>query len=125
MGAARTLDFTEPVAVVLMGILAHVDSYDRARAIVGHLLDAVPPGSYLVVRDGTDTDAAYQEAIGRYNHSGAVPYHLRSPEQIAGYFDGLELVEPGVVSCPLWRPQTMDIGSPVELAVLGGVGRKR
>jgi hypothetical protein len=123
--AGRTLDLTEPVAIVLMGILAHVDSYDRALAIVKQLLDAVPSGSYLVVRDGTDTDAAYREAIGRYNQSGAVPYNLRSPEQIAGYLDGLDLVEPGVVSCPLWRPQTMDIGTPVELAVLGGIGRKR
>lgn len=123
-GAARTLDLTKPVAIVLMGILAHVDEYDDALAIVGRLIDAVPSGSYLVVRDGTDTDAAYREAINRYNQSGAVPYNLRSPEQIAGYFTKLELVEPGVVSCPLWRPESMDIGTPTELAVLGAVARK-
>ncbi|MGI8331384.1 SAM-dependent methyltransferase [Actinomadura scrupuli] len=123
-GAARTLDLTQPVAIVLMGILAHIGDYDQARSIVRHLLDAVPPGSYLVVRDGADTDPAYAEAIRRYNESGAVPYHLRSPEQIAGYLDGLELVEPGVVSCPLWRPDTTDLGNPIELAVIGAVGRK-
>jgi hypothetical protein len=122
--AARTLDLTQPVAIVLMGILAHIGDYDEARSIVKRLLAAVPSGSYLVVRDGADTNTAYREAISRYNNSGAVPYHLRSPEQIAGYLDGLELVEPGVVSCPFWRPETTDIGTPIELAVLGAVGRK-
>jgi len=122
--AAKTLDLSEPVAIVLMGILAHIEEYDRALAIVRELMDAVPSGSYLVVRDGTNTNASYSEAISRYNQSGAVPYHLRSPEEIAGYLDGLELVEPGLVSCPLWRPDTMDIGTPVELAVLGAIGRK-
>jgi S-adenosyl methyltransferase len=123
-GAARTLDLTQPVGVVLMGILAHISDYDQARSIVKRLLDAVPSGSYLVVRDGANTNEAYERAIRRYNDSGAVPYHLRSPEQIARYLDGLELVEPGVVSCPLWRPETADIGTPIELAVLGAVGRK-
>ena len=122
--AAKTLDLTEPVAIVLMGILAHIDDYDRALAIVRQLMDAVPSGSYLVVRDGADTNDAYCEAIAGYNRSGAVPYNLRSPEQIAGYLDGLELVEPGLVSCPLWRPDTTDIGTPVEQAVLGAIARK-
>jgi hypothetical protein len=122
--AAKTLDLARPVAIVLMGILAHIDEHGRAVEIVRCLMDAIPSGSYLVVRDGTDTDPAYLEAITRYNKSGAVPYNLRSPEQIAAYFDGLELVEPGLVSCPLWRPDTMDIGTPVELAVLGAIARK-
>jgi hypothetical protein len=122
--AAVTLDLTQPVAIVLMGILAHVESYDRALEIVRHLMDAVPSGSYLVIRDGADTNAAYSEAISRYNQSGAVPYNLRTPDQIAGYLEGLELVEPGLVSCPLWRPDTTDIGTPLELAVLGAIGRK-
>jgi hypothetical protein len=123
-GAARTLDLTEPVAIVLMGVLAHIDDYDEALSIVRRLLDAVPSGSHLVIRDGADTDEPYNEAIRRYNESGAVPYNLRTPEQIAGYFEGVELVDPGLVSCPLWRPETTDIGTPTELAVLGAVGRK-
>jgi hypothetical protein len=122
--AAKTLDLTHPVAIVLMGILAHIEEHERALAIVRHLMSAVPPGSYLVIRDGTDTNTAYQQAITRYNASGAVPYHLRSPEQIAAYLEGLELTPPGLVSCPLWRPDTTDIGTPVELAVLGAVARK-
>ena len=59
-----------------------------------------------------------------YNRSGAVPYHLRSPEQIAGFFEGLELVEPGLVSVPRWRPDRTDGGLPEELDAFGAVGRK-
>jgi hypothetical protein len=122
--AGRTLDFTRPVAIILMGILAHVSDYDEARSIVKRLMDAVPSGSYLAIRDGVDTNEAYVEAIRRYNESGAVPYNLRTVEQITGFMDGLELVEPGVVSCPLWRPESAAIGTPIEMAVYGAVGRK-
>ena len=123
-GAARTLDLDRPVAVILMGILAHVDGYEQARSVVRRLMDPLPPGSYLAIRDGVEGNEKYSRAIAGYNASGAVPYHLRSAEQIAGYLDGLEPVEPGVVSCPMWRPEPVEVGSPVEMAVLGGVGRK-
>ncbi|MGP3967539.1 SAM-dependent methyltransferase [Streptomyces sp. 6N223] len=122
--AARTLDFSRPVALVLMGVLAHVADYDEARAVVRRLLAALPPGSFLAVRDGADTDPDYSEAIRGYNASGAVAYHLRTPEQIAGFLDGLDVVEPGVVPCPLWRPDVSPLTSAREVALLGGVGRK-
>ena len=91
------------------------------------LLDALPSGSYLAFNDGTNANSeAGAEAQRRYNESGAVPYHLRSPQQIAGFFDGLELVEPGVVSCPRWRPDPAEIGGglPAEMDQVAGVGRK-
>jgi hypothetical protein len=126
--AARTLDFTRPVAVMLMGILGHVGDYDQARSIVQRLLDAAPSGSYLALNDGTDVidKPAVEAAQGAYNQSGAIPYHPRSPEQIAGFFEGLELVEPGVVSCPRWRPDPAEAGNglPAEVDAFGGVGRK-
>jgi O-methyltransferase involved in polyketide biosynthesis len=125
--AARTLDFSRPSALMLMGILGHVGDYDEARSIVRRLLDALPPGSYLALNDGTDViSKAFAEAQQRYNESGAAPYQLRSPEQIAGFFDGLELVEPGVVSVPRWRPDLgeADGGPPAEVDAFGGVGRK-
>jgi hypothetical protein len=125
--AARTLDFSRPIALMLMGILGHIGDYDEARLIVKRLLDALPPGSYLALNDGTDViSKAFAEAQQRYNESGAVPYQLRSPEQIAGFFDGLELVEPGVVSVPRWRPDVAeaDVGPPAEVDAFGGVGRK-
>lgn len=122
--AAETLDLTRPVAVILMGILAHVADYDQARSIVNRLMAGLPPGSFLAIRDGTTTDPAYRAAIREYNVSGAVPYHLRTPDQIAGYFDGLEVVPPGVVPCQRWRPEGPFTGHRDEFAVLGGVARK-
>ncbi|GAB2814576.1 SAM-dependent methyltransferase [Streptomyces daliensis] len=125
--AARTLDLSRPVGLMLMGILAHVDSYDEARSVVRRLMDGLPSGSYLAVRDGSTTDEAYARAMEQYNASGAVPYHLRTPEEIAGFLDGLDLVPPGVVPCPRWRPDAADpFASPssAESALLGGIGRK-
>jgi hypothetical protein len=125
--AARTLDLDRPVALMLMGILGHVDDDDEARSIVRRLLDPLPSGSYLALNDGTDViDRAGVEAQEQYNRSGAVPYHPRSPEQIAGFFEGLELVAPGVVSCPRWRPDPAEGGGglPAEVDAFGGVGRK-
>ncbi|GAB2804514.1 SAM-dependent methyltransferase [Streptomyces daliensis] len=128
--AERTLDLERPVAVVLMGILAHVQEYEEARSIVRRLMEPLPPGSFLVVRDGTDTDPDYAAALEWYNaNSGAVPYILRGHEEIEGFFDGLELLPPGLVSCPLWRPEAAEPGTrraeeAEEPAVLGGVGRK-
>ncbi|MDJ1134479.1 SAM-dependent methyltransferase [Streptomyces iconiensis] len=122
--AAPTLDLDKPVAVMLMGILAHVSDYDEARAIVRRLMRDLPPGSHLAVRDGTNTDPLYVKALEGYNRSGAVPYVPRSPEQVAGFLDGLELVEPGVVSCPQWRPEAPEVGPRKEVSLYGGVGRK-
>jgi hypothetical protein len=122
--AARTLDFTQPVALMLMGILGHVTDEDEARSILKRLMDALRSGSYLALYDGTDTDPAGVEAQEQYNRSGAVPYRLRSPKQIAGFFEGLELVAPGLVSVPRWRPDRADLGPPAEVAAFGAVGRK-
>ncbi|MBQ0853815.1 SAM-dependent methyltransferase [Streptomyces sp. BH-SS-21] len=123
--AAKTLDFDRPVALMLMGILGHIEDYDEARAIVRQLVDALPPGSYLVQYDSTDTSKAYVEAIQQYNEGGSIPYILRSPERIEGFFEGLELLEPGVASCSRWRPDTEALGLPAEVHQYGGVGLKR
>ncbi len=102
--AARTVDFTQPIALTMLGILGNVADYAEARSIVRRLVDAVPSGSYLVISDGTNTSDEIVEGQRIANQSGH-PYHLRSPDEITRYFDGLELVEPGVVSIPHWRPE--------------------
>jgi O-methyltransferase involved in polyketide biosynthesis len=120
----KTLDFGQPVALMLMGILGHFD-YDEARSIVKRLLDPLPSGSYLTLNDGTNIiSAEFARAQDIYNNSGAVPYHLRTPEQIAAFFEGLELVEPGLVSVPRWRPDAAGGDQPEELDAFGGIGRK-
>jgi S-adenosyl methyltransferase len=124
--AAETLDFAEPVALILSGIMGHVTDTDEARSIVRRLMDALPSGSYLSLNDGTSVIAPqeFQEAQEDYNQSGALPYVLRTPDEIASFFNGLELVEPGVVSCPRWRPEPSQIGQPADVDAFGGVGRK-
>ena len=112
--AGHTLDLDRPVALLLIGVLGHVADYDEARAIVRRLLAGLPPGSYLVQCDGDDTSAEYIAAIEQYRDEGGVPYNVRSHEQIAGFFDGLELVEPGVVPIPEWRTEPSRFSGPTN-----------
>ena len=87
------------------------------------LLDGLASGSYLAINDSVNTSEALEEALRVYEASGAVPYRTRSVEQFAGYFDGLELVEPGVVLVADWRPDPSADRGP-EIPQMGGVGRK-
>jgi hypothetical protein len=121
--AGKTLDYTQPVAVMLMGILGHIEDDDQAQSIVQRLMGAVPSGSYLTMYDSTDTSDEVVEAARIWNQSAKPPYHLRSPERIARLFDGLELVEPGIVSTLEWRPEPGS-GPPAEIDSLCGIGRK-
>ena len=124
--AAEALDFTKPIALILSGVLGHVVDIGEARSIVRGLMDALPSGSYLSLNDGTSVVGGDQveQATQDYNESGALPYVQRTPEEIASFFDGLELVPPGVVSCPRWRPDPTQDGPPAEVDAFGGVGRK-
>jgi len=124
--AADTLDFGKPIALILSGVLGHVVDIGEARSIVRGLMDALPSGSYLSLNDGTSVIGKedLEQATQDYNESGAVPYVQRTPEEIASFFEGLELVEPGVVSCPRWRPDPAPGDPPAELDAFGGVGRK-
>src|SRR5271169_1130660 len=111
-GAASTLDLSQPVALIMLGILGHLEDHGAARSITSQLMDALPAGSYLVIADGMAANPAISSAQRRYDESawpryGAsapAPYLLRRPDELASFFDGLDLVEPGVVPCPHWRP---------------------
>jgi len=122
--AAKWLDLTQPVALTLMGVLGHVTDYAEARSIVAALLDGLTAGSYLAINDSINTSEALEDALRQYEASGAVPYRTRSLEQFAGFFDGLELVEPGVILVADWRPDPAALPGP-EIPQVGAVGRKR
>ncbi|MBB4931239.1 hypothetical protein F4561_002059 [Lipingzhangella halophila] len=124
--AAKTLDFSQPIALMLMGILGHIHDWDEAKAIVRRLLAELPSGSFLLHYDSTYEvqGEALQQAQEGYDDTGAVPYVLREPTQLAELYAGLDLVEPGQVSCLKWRPEATDIGEPEEVDVHGAVGRK-
>ncbi|MET8473574.1 SAM-dependent methyltransferase [Streptomyces sp. NPDC006422] len=124
--AADTLDFDRPIALTLLGIMGQLSDDEHPEEIVATLLDALPSGSYLALSDGTNTNEALNTAVAGYNQQSAHTYHLRSPEQIAGYFEGLDVVDPGVVVTSAWRPDP-DAEPPADAAVeaaVCGVGRK-
>jgi SAM-dependent methyltransferase len=123
--AALTIDFSRPVAIMLMAILQHIDDAEDPYAIVGALLAAVPSGSYLVISHPAADLAAQQMAqmAERLNKLMAEKVTFRTEPQVARFFEGLDLVEPGMVRVQQWRPDTeMEAKSPA--ALWGGAGRK-
>jgi hypothetical protein len=122
--AASTLDLTKPVGLMMLGILGNVEDYDQARHIVRRLVAALAPGSYLVINDGTNViNPQARNDATKLSIEAGTPYIARHPDQIAGYFDGLDLVAPGVVSTTRWRPDPDGDGEPAEVDVYCGVAR--
>ncbi len=119
--AEKVLDFDQPIAVMFMGVMGYEPDMDVVRAIVGRISGATPSGSYLVLWDGTNTSPAVVEGADKLAQSGGVPYVLRDPAELATCFEGLELVEPGLVPIPLWRPDEPDA---VAIDAYGAVARK-
>ncbi|MEU8240757.1 SAM-dependent methyltransferase [Actinoplanes missouriensis] len=128
LDAARgTLDLDQPVGLILMNILGHVPDLDQAVSIVRTLLDGLPSGSYLVTADGTNVidGPAFEEAIGVWNANAPLSYHLRHPDQISRFLEGLEVLEPGLVPCAEWRPDAGATGDEARAVdEYGAVGRK-
>lgn len=125
-GAARTLDFTRPVAIMALGILWHILDDGQARAIIGRLMAAAAPGSYLAIAHPTleVTGQKMAAAIAYWNEHGTPQGRHRTPAQLAGLLEGLELVEPGLVSSSLWRPEATPFGEPEPIDQFCAVARK-
>jgi hypothetical protein len=147
-GAAGTLDLRQPVALMMLGILGYLPDYSVARSITTQLLTALPPGSYLAIADLASTDDGVNRAQLRFDTRGGAggmggvdwaagagevliedewpaeaAYAVRRPEEIAGFFAGLDLVEPGVVPCGRWKPDRAAPDGP-EVPVYCGVARR-
>ena len=125
--AARTLDFGKPVALMLLGIVHHIPDTGQAYSIVGDLVAALAPGSFLTINHSTSAvhGAAMEQAVAHWNKVGTPSMTLRTPQQITRFFDGLDLLPPGVVSCSRWRPDlTLAGGQPAEVDEFCGVARK-
>jgi len=123
--AGRLLDFSLPVALMLMAVLQHLDDEDAPYQIVGTLVDALPPGSYLALsHPAKDIDAeAMARMAASLNKMMAEKVTFRDRSSVARFFDGLELVEPGMVQASKWRPiSESEAASPA--ALWGGVARK-
>jgi S-adenosyl methyltransferase len=135
--ASRTLDFSQPIAAMVLFVLHYVPDSASPHEIVSRLMEAMPAGSYLTMSNVTsdiDTDRAV-DSVRRFNAQPvAARMTLRTREQISEFFDGLDFVEPawtsssrpglrraGLVPLPQWRPQA----SPARvIAAYGGMARK-
>jgi O-methyltransferase involved in polyketide biosynthesis len=124
--AAATLDFDRPIAIMLLGIVNFVVDDAEASAVVRRLVDAVPPGSYLVISHPTTevNGPAVEESMRQWNASGAAPITARTRDEIAGFFEGLDLLDPGVVTCSAWRPDPAHPGITDKVSEFAAVGRK-
>jgi trans-aconitate methyltransferase len=123
--AARTLDFSEPVAVMLVGVLHCIPDQDSPAKIVTRLLGAVPPGSYLAIsHPASDIHAdTMAEGAAILNRSLAGQITFRAHDEVAAFLAGLELVPPGLVSTTQWRPGPG--ADPKPLPAWAGVAAKR
>ena len=127
--ASATLDLSRPVALMLLGVVMFLRDEEDPYGVVRRLMEALPSGSHLVLSH-TITSPALPEvdaAVRFWNEHGTPALTQRSPQDVARFFDGLELLEPGVVSCSRWRAEPSDEGEceAREVAIHGGVGRKR
>jgi S-adenosyl methyltransferase len=123
--AAKTLDFSQPVAIMLMAILQHLSDENDPYAVVAQLMAAIPAGSYLALsHPAKDIHAAEMAAMAdRLNQMMAEKVTFRTQAEVAPFFAGLELIEPGMTNVPDWRPGT-DEEARSPAALWGGVARK-
>ncbi|MFJ5231769.1 SAM-dependent methyltransferase [Kitasatospora sp. NPDC088391] len=120
------LDLDRPVALQLFAILHFIDDADDPYAIVRTLVDALPSGSYLALSHATgdfvpQEDADRGPAIYR---AATAQLTMRTREQVLRFFDGLELLEPGLVTAPQWRPDQEPRDTDAQVAIWAGVARK-
>jgi S-adenosyl methyltransferase len=123
--ARERLDFTRPVGVMLVAVLHLVGPEDDPYGIVRQLIDAVPPGSYLLLSHvASDIEPEKMAEMGkRLNRLLAQKGTYRSQPEVAAFFDGLDIVEPGVVPVQHWRPDS-EVEAARRAAMWGGIGRK-
>jgi hypothetical protein len=123
--AAKTLDFTQPTALMLLGVLHLIQDVEGPYEIVDTLMDALPSGSYLVLsHPASDIHPGQAEAQRRYNERVSTPQTLRTRAEVSRFFEGLDLVPPGLVYVHTWRPGPGDIVPPGGVSAYGGVARK-
>ncbi|MFD6431128.1 SAM-dependent methyltransferase [Streptomyces venezuelae] len=119
----RIIDFDRPVALLLVAIVHFLTDADEPERIVATLRDALPAGSYLVLSHATSDFADRRDAEAVYNQATAT-LNLRSKPEVMRFFDGFELVDPGLAQVPFWRPDAPSPAGSDAIGIYGGVARK-
>ncbi|HEY7173319.1 MAG TPA: SAM-dependent methyltransferase [Micromonosporaceae bacterium] len=123
--ATRTLDFTRPVALMLLGVLHLIQDNEDPWAVVHNLMAPLPSGSYLAIsHPALEINPGQEEAQRRYNERVSTHQTLRTRAEFARFFEGLEMVDPGLVQVHQWRPEPGDDAPADATSAHGGVGRK-
>jgi SAM-dependent methyltransferase len=123
--AAGTLDLARPVGLVLIGVMHHLHDDDDPRRVVATLVDALAPGSYLVLSQTTpDFDPEAMRGLAAASEQGGIANVPRTLADTEPFFAGLELVEPGLVPLAAWRPDPGAEQDPRSVYAYGGVARK-
>jgi len=123
--AAKTLDLDQPVGLMLIAILHHVPDLDQARDVLRRLLAGLPSGSYVAVAHALRSPAM-DDGVRLFNRSGGKPPLIaRDADEIATFFDDLELLEPGLVTTTRWLPGVLGAPGGDDVDQLAAVARKR
>lgn len=120
------LDLSRPVAVLAISVLPAISDDDDPAGVVAAYRDALTAGGYLAMSHGVSTWVDYVDDLAEMSKRTSTPITLRTPEQVQQLFDGFDLVDPGLVWAPLWRPESPhDVPArPERSGNLAGVGRK-
>ncbi|MFJ4835546.1 SAM-dependent methyltransferase [Streptomyces sp. NPDC088747] len=119
----RVIDFDEPVGLLLVAVLHFLTDAEKPGQVIAALRDALPTGSYLVLSHATGDFADRTAARAVYNKATAT-LNLRTRAEVERFFDGFELIEPGLAQVPFWRPDTEPSAAAREIGFYGGVARK-
>ncbi|WP_406135836.1 SAM-dependent methyltransferase [Streptomyces sp. NBC_01089] len=119
----RVIDFDEPVAVLLIAVLHFLTDAEEPARVVATLRDALPAGSFLVLSHATGDFADRSGAQAVYTNATAT-LNLRSRAEVERFFDGFDLIEPGLAQVPFWRPDAPPPAGADEIGFYGGVARK-
>ncbi|HVV23905.1 MAG TPA: SAM-dependent methyltransferase, partial [Pseudonocardiaceae bacterium] len=121
----KLIDFDQPVGVLMIAMV-HFLTLEEQQSVMGQLRDALAPGSFLTATHVT-TEGKSPEAFGRIESVYATtptPIHFRDRDTIGHFFDGFDLVDPGLVTIDAWRPDPRDPAPEPTRWLIGGVGRK-
>ena len=119
----RLIDFGEPVGLLCAAVLHHVQDEEDPAGIMARFRERIAAGSFVVVSQfATDSDPEGMAEMQAQGAGTPAALYFRSRDQIRGFLDGLELLEPGVVTVSEWRPEKAE--APTRLKIVGGVGRK-